>query len=98
MAAGSLCDEIPVGISSDSGKPSTLSIYPNPATDLATVVVSNGFDRGSLELFDVSGRAIMTLPIRGSTVALPIGDLSSGSYHLRVFDHDQMITGRFIKE
>ena len=97
MAAGSLCDEMPVGIATIR-RPRALAIHPNPAHDLATVVLDEKITNGSLEVFDLAGRKIMELPVSGSVIMIPIEDLTPGSYHLRLVESGTIRSGRFIKE
>lgn len=97
MAAGSLCDEMPVGIA-PIRRPTALAIYPNPAHDLVTVVLDEKITNGSLEVFDVAGRTIMELPVSGPVIMIPIEELTPGSYHLRFVESGSIHSGRFIKE
>ena len=76
---------------------SGLKLYPNPAGK--TLYVSLPANARKVEVYDISGRKIMSKWVRGSsTVSLDLKNLPSGIYHLAVKNRDGSLkTSRFIK-
>ena len=60
-----------------------LRIYPNPTAEILTVVQAE-MNRGTLTVFDLSGRNCMQQTIHGSEVHLNVGNLEPGLYLLRL--------------
>ena len=62
-----------------------LSIYPNPATNLLNVNISNAkFKNSSVTIYNVSGQQLMNSNMIGTNTALNIEDLSNGVYFINV--------------
>jgi hypothetical protein len=62
-----------------------LTVYPNPATDLLNVNISNAsFKNSSITISSVSGQQIMNSTMNGSNVQLNIEGLSNGVYFATV--------------
>ncbi|HWB64321.1 MAG TPA: T9SS type A sorting domain-containing protein [Chitinophagales bacterium] len=59
-------------------------IYPNPAKDAVTVEVDNNSIGGTLQLTDVTGRAIITSQIESRTSHIATSFLSSGVYFVKL--------------
>jgi len=72
-----------------------VSLYPNPATDLATIVVpgiSNG-EEITVRLIDNLGRTLISKKHKGSKIlSLDISSISKGSYSLLIQDEQDLIT------
>jgi hypothetical protein len=77
----------------------SLSIYPNPATDLITIELKNGNPVSRIEIFDASGRAVQQLNLQGQRISVNINDLPPGVYFMKVIDNNaQQHISRFVKE
>lgn len=65
---------------------SGVALSPNPARDLLTVYLPGAAfaQPRLLELFDATGRSVQRLQATGNTVTLPLADLPSGLYLLRI--------------
>ncbi len=64
-----------------------LTLYPNPATDLATLAYNfTSKEKAVVAVFDATGRMVYTtaLPSNSGTTQLPTGNLSAGIYHVKV--------------
>ncbi|HWB65023.1 MAG TPA: T9SS type A sorting domain-containing protein [Chitinophagales bacterium] len=59
-------------------------LYPNPAKDAVTVEVDNNSIGGTLQLTDVTGRAIITSQIESRTSHIATSFLSSGVYFVKL--------------
>lgn len=85
----------PVGI--DENSPSTLEIFPNPASHEVHINHS-GSSLGNIQLYNSAGLHIKTYSTNRLPATLDISDLSPGMYLLRgENDKGQQITSKFIK-
>ncbi|MBF6608994.1 MAG: T9SS type A sorting domain-containing protein [Flavobacterium sp.] len=75
---------------------STISIFPNPVTNLLNVSSSTVMD--SYKLYDVSGRLVKSAQLSGSAAnQIDVSSLMSGSYILKLKSGDETVTRKFIK-
>ncbi len=58
----------------------TMQLYPNPATDMVMINLSDNLTGGSLTLSDVTGRSLNTINITANHSQLNTGALASGVY------------------
>lgn len=63
----------------------TLSVYPNPATDIVTLSVENSNTRNmAYQLYDVQGKIINTNKLDGSQTLITLTELSNDIYFIKV--------------
>ena len=75
-----------------------LNIYPNPAAEVLTVVVSNEQVFGTIEVYDIVGKRLTQATINQREVVLNVADLAKGVYVIRVNSKSgEVRTGRFVK-
>ena len=75
----------------------TVSVYPNPATDVATVKAGAAIT--SVEVYSMSGSLVLSTPCNGDeTVDLDVTSLNSGIYILRANTNAGSVTTRLIKK
>jgi hypothetical protein len=77
-----------------------ISVYPNPAKNLIYVEMpENGrFENSKIELYNIEGRLVyQTIPVSFIT-QIPIQNLSSGLYLLRVWDGSKWTGSKVVKE
>lgn len=61
------------------------NVYPNPATDLLNVEVPNpGNDVMKYELYDATGRVIMSVNLSGTRNSIDMSKYEEGIYTLRI--------------
>ena len=70
-----------VGIGETEDKSYELRVYPNPAHGAVTVIVGAP---ATLTVLDLTGRVVVAPQSLSSSVTLPLSDLPSGTYFLRV--------------
>ena len=70
-------------------------IYPNPASDVVTIQVSESLIGATYQLIDYSGRTAVTGPINSLASQLNVTDLARGSYYLFMQNNSQVITRTF---
>ncbi len=80
-------------------KPSVL--YPNPAEDLAYILVGGRLSQIDYVIYDIQGNALKgdSVIVDGSErrVAIDMSDLSSGNYFIKIYNGENEETIKFIK-
>ncbi|MCH8545096.1 MAG: DUF4397 domain-containing protein [Cryomorphaceae bacterium] len=76
-----------------------ISLYPNPASDILFI---NGLEAGATiyaDLIDINGRTVNQIyepAFQGGNLELPVDQLPSGSYFIRLNENGKVSTNRFI--
>jgi len=74
-------------------------VYPNPVENLINIDLNKTFNKISLELYDILGKVIVSKQfLNTSFISLPIEDLSSGLYLLKMNSDDKVFTKKFLKQ
>ena len=74
-----------------------LHIYPNPFSTTAKIILPESFNTGTFILYDVFGRKVMQREINKKTLEIQKGNLASGVYFYRVWNDDEVYTGKIIR-
>lgn len=74
-----------------------LSIYPNPTKNWLNIK-SDALTDAKLSIYDINGRLVITQNLEGNLNALNVEQLQSGTYILKIEDHNKVQTQRFIKQ
>jgi hypothetical protein len=74
-------------------------MYPNPSKDIITIKFSTPTDNFKYELFDISGRTVLSGASTHSN-KLDVSTLENGCYFMRVYNSNDnsIVTKRFVKE
>lgn len=64
--------------------PTNIEAFPNPATTFTNVVIGFDFDKGTAELYDLSGRQLQSFPINSRTVPVNLSQYPEGIYIVKV--------------
>lgn len=90
---------ITVGVSGvEENSLGSFSVYPNPTEQILHLVFEQEEDV-VLEVFDVHGRVVYANEFKGeSHYELNLGEISSGSYVLKIFGSESVMYSRFIKQ
>jgi PKD repeat protein len=95
-------DNLAIGVwpTSLSNAPETkIEAYPNPATDKIYIKGVSSIENTSIELYDLSGRAISNIHINTQNeLSLDISALEKGVYFLKVQSENQVYSKQIIKE
>ena len=70
-------------------------IYPNTASEVVTIEVSEPLIGGAYKLIDYSGRIALTGSINSKSTQLNVVDMARGSYYLFMQNGTQVITRTF---
>ena len=74
----------------------TVTVYPQPAANGLNISLSENFSGGQLELYDSSGKLVMSQTINQLTERLETSKLPGGIYLLRVVGENQSVTAKRI--
>jgi hypothetical protein len=76
----------------------SINIYPNPATELATLAVEGLTSDATVAITDLTGKIITTTNIRANqkTVTIDVKHLAAGVYYIRVLNNDISRTQKLI--
>jgi len=69
-----------------------VSVYPNPARELVTVVVEGMTGVLALDLVDASGRVVATRSSSANQQTWDVSQLASGCYTIRAFAQEQFLS------
>lgn len=75
------------------------SVYPNPATNAAIIMLAQDME-GTLNINDVTGRAVVQQSFKGAQVAVDLSGLPKGLYHYTI-DNAQSLSyskGKIVKQ
>lgn len=75
----------------------TVSVYPNPASDLLNIQVSNQITVDSATLFDISGRQVKEYS-DVTDAPLPVSGLQPGTYILKLVSGKETFTQKVVKQ
>jgi hypothetical protein len=65
---------------------SSVSIYPNPASDLINIKWDESADISSIRIFNLLGSEMIRSNVEGNNASISRGNLASGNYYIVVFD------------
>lgn len=90
------------GINQDNVSPTNeLMVFPNPSSSELFLRMSEGFQNGtSISILDLTGRIVRTIVVDNSSeiIQMNIDELQSGYYFVSVYDGNNVVTKRFVKE
>ena len=75
----------------------SISVYPNPANEFVNITLSNAMTDTQIQIFDVLGKEVISLTTNNDKVEIPIGNLNSGIYFMRVYQNGSVFTEKLIK-
>lgn len=92
LECDSLSNSIDLAVASDN-----ISLYPNPATETLNIKVLSGIGEiGSVSVYDITGKEIMTNDYSSSEVKLDISQINRGVYIVKVNSSLGICTKRLI--
>lgn len=72
----------PISSLEDAGRPSVLTVFPNPATDKVMLTLTEPGTGGVLSICDLMGHIVYEALIRGTSTLIDLSSMSKGSYIL----------------
>lgn len=76
----------------------TVSLYPNPTSDMVNLSFDNNISNGEITLFSAIGQTVMTKAISSQEATLDISGINAGIYVLRITSDNGVATKRIIKQ
>lgn len=94
-------DTLPIKVDAilraESASVPSFKVYPNPTSDVFFVYPPEHLRQGELEIFDVQGRIIRTVNLKGANrVKMARNGLTPGLYYIQLKDGDQRVTQKLI--
>ncbi|MGM9819248.1 MAG: T9SS type A sorting domain-containing protein, partial [Candidatus Onthomorpha sp.] len=74
----------------------TMTVYPNPASERATIAVSGVESGAKIVVSDMQGRIILSDNMANDTYELSVDNLASGVYYIRVINGNTIHTHKLI--
>ncbi|MGM9820826.1 MAG: T9SS type A sorting domain-containing protein, partial [Candidatus Onthomorpha sp.] len=74
----------------------TMTVYPNPASERATIFVSKAENGAKIAVSDMQGRIILSDNMTSDTYELSVDNLASGVYYIRVINGTSIHTQKLI--
>ncbi|MCO6501095.1 MAG: T9SS type A sorting domain-containing protein [Vicingus serpentipes] len=84
-----------LGIFSSTIEGSKLNIYPNPTSNQLTISGNYSFIN-KIDIYDITGKSIKS--INQNTNTINVSDLPSRVYFVKIFDNEESIVKKFIKQ
>ncbi|WP_370477660.1 T9SS type A sorting domain-containing protein [Tamlana flava] len=77
-----------------------ISVYPNPVESILYIENGSAFNLDKVMLFDVAGRAILSLDLENAprTKAIDLSTISKGIYFINVFSGNAMVSKKILIE
>jgi hypothetical protein len=75
-----------------------LGVYPNPATDELTIVLSDPVENARFTIQDLQGRIVQQGLFQGERTTVTVKGLAPGPYLVRLHREDEMFVKQFVVE
>jgi len=69
----------------------SVNVYPNPVVSAFELTVSSDCFGKTLQMYDISGKQVLTLPVNSSKTQIDVSKLTSGVYILKIGDISKKI-------
>jgi len=69
------------------------AVYPNPANNTLNVRLENNVNNGTLTLFDMSGKIVLSQAVNGNSAQVNMSSLTAGNYILRLVENGTASAG-----
>ena len=77
-------NELTISVSIPEMSPSSWTVFPNPTKGESTIQLDEKFIGATLDVLDLNGRSLLSLPIITSKFSLDFSHLSKGTYFVRL--------------
>lgn len=77
-----------------------LNIFPNPSDGMLNILMPNGLEPNTLEIYSIQGNLVYQQPVKGSSqlVTVDIKNLNSGVYVVRLANSKEQYNVRFVRK
>jgi hypothetical protein len=87
---------VALGVNQNEVQAQTIGLYPNPASDVLNIDNKTGQSISEIEVYSVNG--VLVKQIKNTQAAIPIGDLQSGLYFVKIQIGNEVRNFKFIKK
>jgi hypothetical protein len=91
MFVDDLMLEYPAGIQVPLMPEVSVNVYPNPATNLLTVALSEMVENGSLVIMTSEGKQVSSLTPGQKKTTVPVGHLAAGNYFISLYSGKRVV-------
>jgi chitodextrinase/C1A family cysteine protease len=85
-------------VEDDNEPPTTLSVYPNPVSELLSVRLNADLEYGIVSIYNNIGVLVKRIEIYNNENQINVSDLAAGIYMIRLDDLKEPFIARFVKE
>lgn len=85
-------------MSVESAERVKMQLYPNPAVNVITLSVENQLEMYSASVYDMNGKQLKRMDQLVGNTNIPVGDLSAGTYFLKVQQTGNTTVRKFVVE
>jgi len=89
-------DNVPSSVKQTTLAEGEVKVYPNPAKNILTVEAAN-YQSATAEVYNISGQLVISQPMQAKTY-IPVSELASGVYLVKVKTANGVSIQKFIKE
>lgn len=95
-----LCESSTVGVEDATATKTSVSIYPNPTSNILSVVLENQYPQSlTFKLFSSTGQALMSGKGKGNSLSIDLFSLPVGLYYLEIMtDGFEKIVKKVVKQ
>jgi len=87
------------GIEETRSSSAGIQVYPNPANNTLNVQLEKFVNNGTLTMFDMSGKIVLSQAINSNSAKINLSSLTAGNYILRLVENGQASAGvKVVKE
>ena len=91
--------DLAVGVNNIAKADMDIKVYPNPASDKVCVVVNNLSNKGyEADIYNVEGEKVKTIKLNNIQNSIYVGDLSAGTYFLKINSEKSPQVIKFVKQ
>jgi hypothetical protein len=77
----------------ETGRAPSLQVYPNPTNNTLNVELERFVNNGTLTLFDMSGKLVLSQSLNGNSAQINLSALTAGNYILRLVENGTASAG-----
>lgn len=92
----------PLTLNENGAETNKLIVFPNPATEMVTVLLPRSGDDCVIEIFDIGGKIVKTVyadaKMSKRNASVDLSGMINGMYNIRVTDNQEIYTARIIKQ
>jgi hypothetical protein len=79
-------------------EPLELDLFPNPASDGVTIILSRPADNVTYDIYDSQGRSVLHGRMQGGRLDVPTTSIPSGLYNICLIREHEMLVRPFVVE